>query len=149
LDACETVTSDQLDALVGPDPRFPFVADKGLVAALPLSLSAGPKRKSDRRRYEASTRLVIRETGSTAIGPVSRESKVVSWRVTFSVRPAASPEHGGLAPTALGIRVAVPRPGARNGDQFRRGLQSEYSTIGASSSCHPSREESSAWPHWS
>ena len=33
--------------------RFWFVADTGLVATLPLSLSARPKRKSDRRRREA------------------------------------------------------------------------------------------------
>ena len=33
-------------------PDFWIVADTGLVAALPLSLSARPKRKSDRRRHE-------------------------------------------------------------------------------------------------
>jgi hypothetical protein len=43
---------------------FRIVANTGLVAALPLSLSARPKRKSDRRRHERSTRPVARECGS-------------------------------------------------------------------------------------
>ena len=37
-----------------------FVADTGLAAALPLSLSARSKRKSDRRRHEARGDLVAR-----------------------------------------------------------------------------------------
>jgi hypothetical protein len=45
-------------------PSSRFVADMGHVAALPLSLSARPKRKPDRRRHEARSDLVVREWGS-------------------------------------------------------------------------------------
>ncbi|MGH2892997.1 MAG: hypothetical protein ACRDPM_06985 [Solirubrobacteraceae bacterium] len=45
---CAAVKRDE-----GVDQRFRFVPNTGLVAALPLSLSARPKRKSDRRRHEA------------------------------------------------------------------------------------------------
>lgn len=51
-----------MGALVG----FRSVADAGLVSALPVWLSARPKRKSDRRPDEARRDLVVRGSSTTA-----------------------------------------------------------------------------------
>jgi hypothetical protein len=47
---------------------FRLVADTGLCRALPLTLSARPERKSDRRRHEARRDLVVRGWGSEVVG---------------------------------------------------------------------------------
>jgi hypothetical protein len=52
----------------------------------------------------------------TPSGVMTSKSKVVSWRATFSVRPAAWPEHSGLAPTVLGFRSRCRVQGRCGGD---------------------------------
>jgi hypothetical protein len=56
----------------------PFVADTGLVAALPLSLSATPKRKSDRRRHEARRdRSFVKPEASQRLAPLRLRSNPI------------------------------------------------------------------------
>jgi SAM-dependent methyltransferase len=78
-----------------PDRDFPFVAETGLVAALPLLLSASSKRNSDRRRHEAQRdRSFVVARAAVMLRMLERMEEISRYWDSQALAFDDEPDHG-------------------------------------------------------